>query len=64
MARVISPRRHAPAVCDEEGPTMVGPRMSKSDTMARKIGAVDAACQTACALPAGAGTVSPLQPDE
>src|SRR5215207_108914 len=33
MARAISPRRQAPAVCDEDGPTMVGPRMSKSETM-------------------------------
>jgi hypothetical protein len=32
-ARAISPSRQAPAVCDEDGPTIVGPKMSKRDTM-------------------------------
>jgi hypothetical protein len=36
-ARAISPSRQAPAVCDEDGPTIVGPRMSKRDTMPAKI---------------------------
>ncbi len=37
MARAICPRRQAPAVCELLGPTMVGPRMSKSETMSAKI---------------------------
>src|SRR3954453_11869088 len=31
--RASSPSRHAPAVCEDDGPTMTGPMMSSSDTM-------------------------------
>src|SRR3954469_19851007 len=31
--RARSPSRHAPAVCDDDGPTMTGPMMSSSETM-------------------------------
>src|SRR3954466_6151812 len=31
--RARRPSRHAPAVCDDDGPTMTGPMMSSSDTM-------------------------------
>ena len=31
--RASSPSRHAPAVCDDDGPTMTGPMMSSSETM-------------------------------
>src|SRR6476661_4593214 len=32
--RTSRPMRHAPAVCDDDGPTMTGPMMSSSETMA------------------------------
>src|SRR3954466_4718095 len=31
--RARRPSRHAPAVCEDDGPTMTGPMMSSSDTM-------------------------------
>ncbi len=33
IARAMSPSRQAPAVWDDDGPTMTGPRMSNRPTM-------------------------------
>src|SRR5690606_34038680 len=43
IARATRPSRHAPAVCDDDGPTMTGPRMSNSETR------IILSCSTACA---------------
>jgi hypothetical protein len=32
--RASNPSLHAPAVCEDDGPTITGPMMSRSETMA------------------------------
>src|SRR5665213_971372 len=36
-ARAISPSRHAPAVCDDDGPTMTGPMISRRETISEHL---------------------------
>src|SRR5690606_25551953 len=48
IARAMSPSLHAPAVCDDDGPTMTGPMMSKRETIILLSYGVPTACCAGC----------------